>query len=422
MEKKLAIHGGKAVRNLPLPPMVRGGLVLGEEEAKLVEQVVLAKSPFRYYGLNSLNCVTQLEDQMAADFNVPYVLGVTSGTSALIVALKALGIGYGDKVIIPANTFTATAGSVICCNAVPVYADIDESMNMDPDDLDRIYDEEVKAIIAVHINGNPCDMDRIMAFARKHSIYVIEDVAQSLGTKYKGQQAGTIGDIGAYSFQMQKVLTAGEGGAIATRNPEWFERAVRYHDQGGFREKSRYQMETTDEANGMVGQNYRMSELTGAVLLEQWKKLDFIISTAQKHHRSICKKLQESIPGIQLRKSMDIEGDSRSVLGIFLPTSEKADEFSRAVEAESVTCFKMYGGKPVYMIPYLMNKQTVDRDHFPFNYPFRHPVIYEKGMCPRAENLLSRYVHIPINPMLTEADADDIAEAIIKVYIGLGLA
>src|SRR5690606_13901568 len=121
-------------------------------------------------GPNQLRNVEQLENEISQKFGVPYTLGVTSGTAALIVALKALGIGYGDKVIVPGNTFTATPGAVICSNAVPVYVDMDDTLNMDPADLDRVMDDEVRAIIAVHINGQAADMDPIMAFARKHNL------------------------------------------------------------------------------------------------------------------------------------------------------------------------------------------------------------------------------------------------------------
>ncbi|WNR46840.1 DegT/DnrJ/EryC1/StrS family aminotransferase [Paenibacillus roseipurpureus] len=420
MNPKLAIHGGTAVRSIPLPPLLRGALVIGGEEKEEVDRVIDSKALFRYYGNDVQHCVERLEHQIAQEANVPYALGVTSGTAALIVALKALGIGYGDKVIVPANTFTATAGAVICANAVPVYADIDESMNLDPHDLERVYDNEVKAIIAVPINGTPCDMDGIMAFAREKGIYVIEDVAQSLGTTYKGRFAGSIGHIGTFSFQMQKTITAGEGGAIITHDAGLFERAVRYHDQGSFREKMRYGFET-GEQQAFAGQNYRMSELTGAVLLAQWKKLDPIISVMRHRQQAARRAIEARLPQVRFRKSPDPAGDTGSVLGLFLPDAETAVRFAQAVEAEGVTCFRMYGGRPIYMTPFLLHQRTAEKNNFPFDFPFRHPVAYKPGMCPVAEDLLSRYVHIPISPTLTERDAEDIAEAVVKVYEGLGV-
>ncbi|RAV07428.1 DegT/DnrJ/EryC1/StrS aminotransferase, partial [Paenibacillus contaminans] len=143
---------------------------MGPEEAAALAKVIEAQSPFRYYGADVQKKVEQLENEMAEKLGVPYVLGVTSCTAALVVALKALGIGYGDKVIVPAVTFIATAGAVVCAGAVPVYVDVDESLNMDASDLERVYDDEVKAIIAVSILGHPVDMDPVMAFAKKHNI------------------------------------------------------------------------------------------------------------------------------------------------------------------------------------------------------------------------------------------------------------
>lgn len=421
MSFKLAIDGGTPVRSEPLPPLLRGALMIGAEEKEAVGRVIDGQAPFRYYGRDLQRYVELLEDRIAHDAGVPYALGVSSGTAALVVALKALGIGYGDKVIVPANTFTATAGAVIVANAVPVYADIDESMNLDPRDLERVYDDEVKAVIAVPINGTPCDMDAITAFARKRGIAVIEDVAQSLGTLYKGRFAGSIGDIGVYSFQMQKILTAGEGGAVVTKDAALFERAVRYHDQGGFRDKARYEIET-NEQNGFVGQNYRMNELAGAVLYAQWERLDGIVTAMRQRHRSVRESLATRLPQLKLRQSPDPEGDTGSVFGLFLPDGGAAVRFAQAVEAEGVTCFRMYGGKPIYMTPYLLQKRTAEKGSFPFDYPFRQPVDYAAGMCPAAEQLLARYVHIPISPTLTERDTSDIAEAVVKVYEGLGFS
>src|SRR5690606_7265198 len=141
--EKLAIHGGTPVRSRPLPPNYPGPGVYGSEEAERVSDVVMAQAPFRYYGAQRRHAVQSLGAAIAHDLSTPYALAVSSGTAALMVALKALGIGYGDKVIIPAHTFVATAGAVVCCSAVPVYCDIDESMNLDPSDLERVYDDEV---------------------------------------------------------------------------------------------------------------------------------------------------------------------------------------------------------------------------------------------------------------------------------------
>lgn len=420
---KLAIHGGQPVKANLNPGMLRGAMVVGAEEEARVSQVVRSKSLNRYYGPDCQDMVKKLEDTISEQFNIPYVLGVTSGTAALVVALKALGIGYGDKVIVPANTFTATPGSVICANAVPVYCDIDETLNLDPDDLERVYDEEVKAILVVHINGQSCDMDKVMAFAKAHDLYVIEDVAQSLGCSYKGQVCGTIGDIGIYSFQMQKILTAGEGGAVVTRDLTLFERAVRYHDQGGFRDKARYGIEDAQLSGAFAGQNYRMSEPTGAIMLAQWEKMDSIIAAMRGKHKKIRAAVKAELPSIQFRKTVDEDGDICCMLGIALANEEQGKQFVEAMMAENLFCLFMYGGRPIYEVaPYFLDKITAEKNNFPFDYPFKHPLNYSKDMCPKVTGILQRTAMIPISPIMTDDEADEIIAGIIKVYQGLGFA
>jgi 8-amino-3,8-dideoxy-alpha-D-manno-octulosonate transaminase len=300
-----------------------------------------------------------------------------------------------------------------------VFVDIDESLNINPNDLGRVYDEEVKAIIAVPIIGTPCDMEPIMSFARKHGIHVIEDVAQSCGVQYKGKYQGTIGDVGAFSFQMNKIITAGEGGAIVTRSPGFFERAVRYHDQGSFRDKARYGLDTQDELHAFAGQNYRMSEVTGAIMLEQWGKLDFIVNRMRSHYKKIREALAREIPSLKFRKSPDEEGNLGSNLGMIMPDAETAKQFSEALNAENINSFTLYSGKPVYKQPQLFYQRTVEKDNFPYNYPFKKPVIYKEGLCPAAEDLLPRTIFVSLSPILADSDVTEIIEGIVKVYKGL---
>lgn len=414
--EKLAIHGGTPVRSRPLPPNYPGAVVYGSEEAERVSDVVLAQAPFRYYGAKLRHAVQSLEDAIAHDLHTPYALAVSSGTAALMVAMKALGIGYGDKVIIPAHTFLATAGAVVCCSAVPVYCDIDESMNLDPSDLERVYDDEVKAIIVVPILGNPVDLDPILAFAASKGIAVIEDMAQSCGVRYKGRFAGTIGTIGAFSFQMNKIVTSGEGGAVTTADVRLMERAIRYHDQGGLRDRARYGIDSPDEQFAFSGQNYRMSELAGAVMLEQWKKLPGIISAMKRQHDRIAATLRSEIPGIRFRSCPDDEGCIGSNLGILWPDAETAARFNQAMSAEGVQSYMLYGGKPVYMLPALFHKRTAESRHSPYDYPFKRPVDVHEQLCPRALDLIPRATYIPISPILSDQDTTDIIEAALKVH------
>lgn len=421
--EKLVIDGGRPARSEPMPPAYPGGMMLGQEEAEASGAVVLDQSPFRYYGPNMRYAVQQLEDMISAYAEIPYVLGVTSGTAALVVALKALGVGYGDKVIVPANTFLATPGAVVCSQAVPVFADVDDSLNISPESIDKLCeDDEVKAIITVPILGNLCDMDAIQSIAKKWGIPVIEDIAQSCGATYKGSFAGTIGDIGTLSFQMNKVLTAGEGGAVITRDANLFERAVRYHDQGSFREKSRYGIVSDDEEKAFVGQNYRMSEVTGGVLVEQWKRLNGILGVMRARYIAIQQTLAAELPGIKFRVEPDSTGYTGSHLGMILPNAAIANQFMEYLYAENIQVYPLYGGKPVFMLPQLLHQRTADVKGSPFAYPFRKPVIYTPESCPNAVSLMPRTMYLPISPLLTEQDAVEIAAGIIKVYRSLNIS
>lgn len=414
---KLAIHGGEPARRKPLPPNYPGAVMMGEEEAGAAGGVLLSKSPFRYYGINHPHTVRHFESRMASDLNMPFVLGTTSCTASLITAMKAVGIGWGDKVAVPAVTFQATAGAVLCCGAVPVYVDVDNSLNMDPDQLEKILDEEVRAIIPVHLLGSPCNMDGIMHVSQKFGIPVIEDVAQSCGARYENKYCGTIGNIGVFSFQLNKLITSGEGGAVVTRDKYLFERVVRYHDQGLFRETERYGMNIDDNETAFAGQNYRMSELTGAVLVEQWKKLGHINSITKAARDRMVLDLGEECDNITFRFSHDRDGELGAYLGIVMPTVKEADFMVEALKAENISAYIQYAGKPVYMNPQLFHMRTAERANSPYDYPFKHPIVpcAELSM-PVASGLLPRTVFVSVSPLLTEQDTLEMTRGISKVY------
>jgi len=406
MKSQLAINGGTPVRTTPLPYSNPGAAVLGREEAEAAAEVLNAQSPFRYYGPNVLGKAKQFEREFAQKFGTKHALGVTSGTAALICALKACGIGPGDKVIVPACTFVATAGAVICAGAVPVFCDIDESLNIDPEKIEAVADRYTRAIIPVPILGAPCRMDAIMAEARRLRLMVIEDVAQSMGSTYNGQYSGTFGDINVFSLQMNKIITAGEGGVVVTNDARLYERAARYHDQGILRESDGL---PGDEL--LVGQNYRMSELTGAAACVQLQKLDNILGTMRKYKKVIKDELRGIVP---FRRIDDEAGDAGTVLMMLFPSAETRESFGAALSAEGVACGCLYGGRPVYLQPQIFQQKTAECSGFPFN-QFDEPVLYTEDMCPRAMDVMPRNLIIQLSPVMTNEDASDIIQAIKKV-------
>ena len=408
---KLALYGGTPVRDTKLNTNFPGARLYGEEEARKVFDVCMAKSPFRYYGIDSLNMVNDFEAAFAKKMGVKNALGVTSGTAALVVALKAAGIGPGDKVIVPACTFVATAGAVVCAGAVPVFADVDESLNIDPKKIGDVCDKYTKALITVPLLGNPCQMDKILEECKKHDLIVIEDVAQSMGSALYDKPMGTWGDIGIFSMQLNKIITTGEGGVVITDNDKLYERAVRYHDHGQFRKKEG--MLSDDISNVLIGQNYRMSELTGAAALMQLEKLDPIISRI-KEIKAIIKQELSGIDGFTFRKIIDEKGDAGAAIVAFLPTKEKTQLFNQAIKAENIGFATQYGGRPAYMIPQIFHQKTIDASGFPFN-QFDEKIVYTEDMCPVAMDLFPRSTHMFLSPTMTDADIEDVIKAVKKV-------
>jgi len=194
-EKELALKGGKPAKTTPNLPMFPGGMEIGEEEKKAVLEVLDHKYLFRYYGPEEFpSRVKMLEEEFAQKIETKHALAVNSCTSALITSLIAVGVGPGDEVIIPGYTFFASCAAVIAAKAIPVIAEIDESLTLDPEDLKKKITSQTKAIIPVHMRGAPCQMDKIMKIAKAHDLKVVEDTAQACGGSFEEKHLGSFGD------------------------------------------------------------------------------------------------------------------------------------------------------------------------------------------------------------------------------------
>lgn len=392
---ELALRGGKPVRDKPLPPMYPGAMFIDEDEEESVLEVLRSKSLFRYYGPNLLGKVDEFERRFAEYMNVRYSLGVTSGTAALYVALRAIGVGPGDEVIVPAYTWISTPAVVAAVGATPVVAGIDDSLLLDPEDLEEKITDKTKAVIPVHMRGSPCDMENIMRIAEEYGLKVVEDTAQACGGTYKERKLGSIGDIGAFSFQLNKIITSGEGGAIITNDEEIYKRAVAAHDVAAYYRRPGY-------IPPLLGLNFRMNEITAAILLEQLKKIDRIISIMRKRKREIIEGIADL--GLELKKENDPEGDAGVCVIFYLPNAEKARLVAKALNAENINAHVLYRPDAIdghicrYWLPLLDKKLKYDRKTFE-----------------RALDLLGRAVHIDVSPLLTEEDVETIIKGIRKV-------
>lgn len=319
----------------------------------------------------SQNCLAQM-------MGVEHALLVNSGTSALIVALKAAGVGPGDEVLVPAYTWVSTASAPLFLGAIPILVDIDESLTMDPADLERKITPFSKAIIPVHMLNLVCDMDSIMGIAVRHGLAVIEDACQAVGVSYKGRRVGSIGHLGAFSFNHYKNVTSGEGGAVITNNGDMMRRAEVYHDIGTF--SAHYDTINRD----FVGCNMRVSELTSAVLLAQFGRLD---KDLQKRRDRRKRNIDRLVPMSAGKISLHHDPDSAVGLTLTFKTSEEAIEFaSRHPAVTRIGDIKRHDY--VSWLPVLQHCSADSRTD-----PFRsaqRKVTYSSDMCSKTTEILSR--------------------------------
>jgi dTDP-4-amino-4,6-dideoxygalactose transaminase len=333
--------------------------------------------------------VKTLEEMVEAKFRTKHALAVSSGTSALITALSALGIGPGDEVIVPGYTFIASISSIIIARAVPVLAEVDESLTLDPADVERKISPRTKAIMAVHMLGNPCNLDALGAIASKHKLILIEDAAQAFGGSWKGRRLGTQGRMGIYSFNIFKTINAGDGGMVVTDDDELYFRAFGYHDQGHLPSRSGVEIGN----RSIVGQNYRMNELSGAFLIAQFRRLDTIIGRLREIKTRLKSRL-EAVPGLSFRKINDVAGECNTLLTVLLPDADVAAKLAKKLNTTTVS----KSGWHVYSnMEQILGKNMITDHGCPYNcatYPCKQD--YRKGMLPRTDDLVARAINISV--------------------------
>ncbi len=413
---KLAVEGGSPVRDTPLHADFWGTSYYGDEETSEVSDVVKLRRPFRWYGPGKEPPakVATFEREFARRMQTRFALGVTSGSAALQTAVAACGIGPGDEVILPAWTWHSCYAAIVLAGALPVFAEIDESFNIDPSDIESKITPQTKLIMAVHLQGNPADMDRVLEIARRHNVRVLEDCAQSVGASYKGHPVGSMGDIGIYSLQLNKTITSGEGGAVVTNDPLLFERASRYHDLGDLRALHEHILGGA-KADWVAGSQFRMSEFTGAVLCAQLRKLDTIVESVQANARRVYDGIRD-LPGVKLRRLPDPQGELGAAVFLGFETKAQCDRYRAAMKAENVPASNPGGSAILPIQPYIEHKRTVHPAWPSFTSDRGRAIQYGAACCPRTLDILSRFAGVSLHPKFTVKDTDDIVAAIRKVY------
>ncbi|MFQ6097373.1 MAG: DegT/DnrJ/EryC1/StrS family aminotransferase [Armatimonadota bacterium] len=405
-DERLAIEGGTPVRTEPLPGRSPFGL---DDVAEVVDAL---RNGTLFYP--SGKKVYEFERAFADLYGVEHVVTSTSGTAAIHVALGAVNPEPGDEVITTPISDMGTVAPIILCNCIPVFADLQPgTFNLDPDDVERKVTDRTRAIIVVHCWGQPADMDRIMAIAERHDLYVIEDCAQAHYTRYRGRLVGTIGHLGAMSLQDSKHLQCGDGGVTITNDDDLGKRAALFMDKGcDWSEDRKYRLRYA-----FIGPCYRMTELQGAVLVAQLRRLPWIVERRQRLGDRLAEMLQ-GVPNVHPPER--IEGAEHSYWQFPLRVDEEAmavepGTFGEALSAEGVPNGKWIG-KPLYMFEAIKDKIAFGTSQYPWAFTERGRAMeYHEGMCPNAEMAQRQLYSVPLNERMNEHDVSDIATAVRKV-------
>jgi 8-amino-3,8-dideoxy-alpha-D-manno-octulosonate transaminase len=397
-----------------IDPGYVGPQFFDEREQQALREVVESGSPFRYWGPGKPQKVQRFEEDFAQYMGVRFALGVTSGTAALDCAVAGLGIGPGDEVIVPAYTWWSDYTCVVHAGALPVFADIDRTFNLDPKDFERKINPRTKAVIAVHLLGGPCDLDPILKIARKHKIAVLEDAAQCVGGSYRGKKLGSLGDVGIYSFQINKMITSGEGGAVVTSDPVIYERAVRFHDMGSIRQPFTGRIGSS-QLKTFAGENFRMNEFTGAVLGAQLTKLDAMISQLRGHAETVYEGIK-GIDGIRLRQRPDPAGDNGYCVGFEMKDKAARDRCIQELRQRKVPASTLTGSVLLPIEESVINKRARHPNWPSFNSPEGKNIQYGPETCRQTLGVFDRFVLVRMGAKYTQRIDNYIIDAIRQVH------
>lgn len=410
---KLAIKGGK--------PLILEGLttrwpIFDDTDKKILIEVLGSGrwcSAGWYFEDPLESKVARFEKEFAKWIGAKYCITATSGTAALVLALKAGGIEAGDEVIVPAVTFIASATAVILANAIPVFVDINpETYQLSPEAVEIAITDKTKAIMPVHYGGYPADMDRIMEVAREHDLLVVEDAAEAHGSEWRGRRLGSIGDLNCFSFQLGKPLTSGEGGAVLTNDKDLRNKCYSYGDLGRVLGGEKYE-------HYIPAGNNRMTEFQGALLLVQLSRLEEQTEMRHRNGEYFAQEL-EKIGGISALRR-DPRVTKRGYYFYFLRYNSFAwanisrDEFLKALSAEGVPCSTAHN-QPLYKNP-LFQEMSFGKTGCPVRCSFYGKEIdYSKVSCPEAERVYeSEVIALGKDFLMERGNVDKILGAIYKI-------
>jgi perosamine synthetase len=408
MENELALLGGEKVKKTPFGT----GRRFGREELEQLEEALNQNTLFYWKGRK----VKQFNDKFAKMYEMPYCVAASSGTASIHTALSAVGVTAGDEVITSPITDMGSVIGILYQNAIPVFADVDpHSYNLDPDSIEEKITDKTKAILVVHLAGNAADIKKIMAIAERHKIKVVEDCAQSYLCSVNGRYVGTFGDVGCFSLNDFKHISAGDGGMLLTKDEQMYRKALRFADKNYDRlAKDSESMRQVE----YLAPNYRMTELQGAVGIAQLDRLEGICSARRKYGDMITEGIK-NLPGIYPPAIAPGVVSSYWFYMFRIDAGEAGtdrDAFSKALAAEGIPNQPGYIPTCVYEYDMFRTKNVFPGSDVPFS--IRHnpdDIQYYKGMCPVAEEVLNTAVRVELSEFYNEQDVRDIIAAINKV-------
>lgn len=403
--EKLAIDGGQPVRTKPFP----SGKKVGKEELEELKEVIESGELNRFSGTK----VAEFEKQFAEFYGAKYAITSTSGTASLHTGVAMVNPSPGDEIITCPITDIGSVIPIVYQSAIPVFADLEpDTYGMCPESLEKNITKKTRAIMVVHLFGNPCAMDAIMEIAQKHGLPVIEDCSQAHLAEHDGKLVGTIGQIGCFSLQQSKHMTTGDGGVTITNDDEFGKRGALFIDKGWDRSPS------GPRVYPMLGMNYRMTELQGAVALAQLKKVRDVVER-RRRNGDLLSELISGIKGIKPQKVLPRAKHSYWLNAFTV--EEDAERFAEALRAEGIPASSGYIGKPIFLCNQALTSQRIfGESRHPFDHPAaRKDVAYTEGLCPNAEEILRRAVILRLDEFCGEEEVRDSATAIRKVASAL---
>lgn len=385
-----------------------------ESEKQQVAEVMERGFTFRYNFDAMRNDVwkaRELEQMIQETLDVKHAHLVSSGTTALSTALMAAGIGAGDEVIVPPFTFVATYEAIMLAGAVPVVAEIDETLCLSPEGIEAAITPRTKAVNFVHMCGSGGYMDKIKAICDKHNIVLLEDACQATGATYQGQALGTIGQVGALSFDSVKTISCGEGGAVLTNSTEIYNYAHQFSDHG----HDHIGNDRGAETHPIMGTNYRISEMNAAVGVAQWKKLDRILEI-QRRNKKALKDALKQYSEVSFRVLPDEAGDNAGFLSIMLPTEARTQEVNAALKESGIAgAFYWYVNNWHYYKNWTHIQNLSSPAKLPIELVAERPD-YTKVETPKSDDIMSRTISFLINLSWDEAEIEKRINAFAKIF------